>query len=159
MYGDISLFVNHPYVRSYHDHPHHNYCHLKHLCHYLLWLTFANHSELHNFQRTSGELTTRYQCAYLKWFFSEKPVSSIKSCLPCLELLVNHRKSAVFFNHCVGYHAPLDLYVEFNHMSSNLEHPFPADRYINLCVGKEWHRYPSSFFLPSDRWEKMTPKY
>ena len=91
--------------------------------------------------------------------FAEKPVSSIKSCLPCLEFHFNHRKSAVFFNHCIGYHAPLDLYVEFNHMSSNLEHPFPGDRYINLCVGKEWYRYPSSFFLPSDRWEKMTPKH
>jgi len=63
-------------------------------------------------------------------------------------LLSLSRSSALFH----GYHAPLDLYVEFNHMSSNLEHPFPADRYINLCVGKEWYRYPSSFFLPSDRW-------
>ncbi|XP_015748741.1 PREDICTED: alpha-1,2-mannosyltransferase ALG9-like [Acropora digitifera] len=62
-------------------------------------------------------------------------------------LLSLSRSSALFH----GYHAPLDLYVEFNHMSSNLEHPFPADRYINLCVGKEWYRYPSSFFLPSDR--------
>ena len=33
-----------------------------------------------------------------------------------------------------------------------LEHPFPADRYINLCVGKEWYRYPGGFFLPSNRW-------
>lgn len=37
-------------------------------------------------------------------------------------------------------------------MSSTLEHPFPADRHINLCVGKEWYRFPSSFFLPSERW-------
>ncbi|XP_068686572.1 alpha-1,2-mannosyltransferase ALG9-like [Montipora foliosa] len=63
-------------------------------------------------------------------------------------LLSLSRSSALFY----GYHAPLDLYVELNHMSSTLENPFPADRHINLCVGKEWYRFPSSFFLPSERW-------
>jgi alpha-1,2-mannosyltransferase len=23
---------------------------------------------------------------------------------------------------------------------------------VNVCVGKEWHRYPSSFFLPDNNW-------
>ena len=23
---------------------------------------------------------------------------------------------------------------------------------INVCIGKEWHRFPSSFFLPDNRW-------
>ncbi|CAH3172536.1 unnamed protein product [Porites lobata] len=63
-------------------------------------------------------------------------------------LLSLSRSSALYY----GYHAPLDLYVELNHMSSTLEHPFPANKRINLCVGKEWYRYPSSFFLPSERW-------
>lgn len=63
-------------------------------------------------------------------------------------LLSLSRSSALFY----GYHAPLDLYVELNHMSSTLEDPFPADKHINLCVGKEWYRFPSSFFLPSERW-------
>jgi len=63
-------------------------------------------------------------------------------------LLSLSRSSALYY----GYHAPLDLYVELNHMSSTLEHPFPSDKQINLCVGKEWYRFPSSFFLPSERW-------
>jgi alpha-1,2-mannosyltransferase len=24
---------------------------------------------------------------------------------------------------------------------------------FNVCLGKEWHRFPSSFFLPADNWE------
>ena len=41
-----------------------------------------------------------------------------------------------------------------------LEHVYPTISYteqfsgvaeINLCVGKEWHRFPSSFFLPDKR--------
>lgn len=26
-----------------------------------------------------------------------------------------------------------------------------SNRPINVCVGKEWHRFPSSFFLPDNR--------
>ena len=28
---------------------------------------------------------------------------------------------------------------------------FPENR-INVCLGKEWYRYPSSFFLPAKKW-------
>lgn len=52
---------------------------------------------------------------------------------------------------CLGYHAPMDLFIELNHMSSKLEEPLPQGKQINLCVGKEWYRFPSSFFLPSER--------
>jgi alpha-1,2-mannosyltransferase len=24
---------------------------------------------------------------------------------------------------------------------------------VNVCVGKEWHRFPSSFYLPSPKWK------
>lgn len=27
-------------------------------------------------------------------------------------------------------------------------HPLPPEYPVNLCVGKEWYRFPSSFFLP-----------
>ncbi len=23
---------------------------------------------------------------------------------------------------------------------------------VNVCLGKEWHRFPASFFLPNDQW-------
>lgn len=30
-----------------------------------------------------------------------------------------------------------------------------VDKYINVCYGKEWYRYPSSFFLPSSNRYRM----
>ncbi|XP_031548781.1 alpha-1,2-mannosyltransferase ALG9-like isoform X2 [Actinia tenebrosa] len=64
-------------------------------------------------------------------------------------LLSLSRSSALFY----GYHAPLDLYLEINHMTENLDKYVNRNTSrINVCVGKEWYRYPSSFFLPDDRW-------
>uniref|UniRef100_UPI0035901F93 alpha-1,2-mannosyltransferase ALG9 isoform X1 n=1 Tax=Myxine glutinosa TaxID=7769 RepID=UPI0035901F93 len=47
-----------------------------------------------------------------------------------------------------GYHAPLDLYPEFQQLPDSGH----MSRYTTLCIGKEWHRFPSSFFLPN-RWQ------
>lgn len=48
-----------------------------------------------------------------------------------------------------NYHAPLDLLMELGRSPA----PVVADaRPINLCIGKDWHRYPSSFFLPGEDW-------
>ena len=30
---------------------------------------------------------------------------------------------------------------------------YNATSSVNVCMGKEWHRFPSSFFLPGDNWE------
>ncbi|XP_049802016.1 alpha-1,2-mannosyltransferase ALG9 [Schistocerca nitens] len=49
-----------------------------------------------------------------------------------------------------GYHAPIDIFLELN--SLNAEKRIPSDTTINVCVGKEWYRYPSSFFLPDNNW-------
>ncbi|XP_047486445.1 alpha-1,2-mannosyltransferase ALG9-like [Penaeus chinensis] len=49
-----------------------------------------------------------------------------------------------------AYHAPLETFMELNRLA--VEENFPTDRPINLCVGKEWHRFPSSFFLPGLNW-------
>jgi len=27
---------------------------------------------------------------------------------------------------------------------------------VNLCVGKEWYRFSSSFFLPNEKWDIST---
>jgi hypothetical protein len=52
-----------------------------------------------------------------------------------------------------GYHAPLDLFVELNKIASDPKiHNLPEDRPVNVCVGKEWYRYPSSFFLPAQKY-------
>lgn len=39
--------------------------------------------------------------------------------------------------------------MEFNKMYA--EGKIPTNVPINVCVGKEWHRFPTSFFLPSDK--------
>eukprot|EP00105_Crassostrea_gigas_P012644 XP_011428699.1 PREDICTED: alpha-1,2-mannosyltransferase ALG9 isoform X1 [Crassostrea gigas] len=52
-----------------------------------------------------------------------------------------------------GYHAPLDIYVELNRISSDPKvHTLPPDKSVNVCVGKEWYRFPSNFFLPGNNW-------
>ncbi|KAF2359705.1 GPI mannosyltransferase [Trinorchestia longiramus] len=45
------------------------------------------------------------------------------------------------------YHAPMDVFLELQKLP-------PTDSVtMRLCLGKEWHRFPSSFFLPDDKWE------
>ncbi|XP_041357482.1 alpha-1,2-mannosyltransferase ALG9-like isoform X1 [Gigantopelta aegis] len=52
-----------------------------------------------------------------------------------------------------GYHASMDIYVEMNKISSDSKiHTLSPDKQVNVCVGKEWYRYPSSFFMPSENW-------
>jgi alpha-1,2-mannosyltransferase len=48
-----------------------------------------------------------------------------------------------------GYHAPLDLFMELNRLTT--ERSLPTEQTINICIGKEWYRFPSSFFLPDNR--------
>ncbi|XP_012677447.2 alpha-1,2-mannosyltransferase ALG9 isoform X2 [Clupea harengus] len=50
-----------------------------------------------------------------------------------------------------GYHAPLDLYPEFHRIAKDPSvHTVPEGRPVNVCVGKEWYRFPSSFLLPNN---------
>ncbi|BES97102.1 Alg9-like mannosyltransferase family [Nesidiocoris tenuis] len=55
-----------------------------------------------------------------------------------------------------GYHAPMDTYMELSKMTA--EGNLPTLNYFNICVGKEWYRFPSSFFLPDDRWSLLFVK-
>lgn len=48
-----------------------------------------------------------------------------------------------------GYHAPMDIFMELSGLQGTGD--LPKRGSINVCVGKEWHRFPSSFFLPDDR--------
>ena len=49
-----------------------------------------------------------------------------------------------------NYHAPLDLLMELNRFPN--EGKVSKEANINVCLGKDWHRYPSSFFLPNTNW-------
>ncbi|XP_071443028.1 alpha-1,2-mannosyltransferase ALG9 isoform X2 [Hetaerina americana] len=50
-----------------------------------------------------------------------------------------------------GYHAPFDVFMEFSKMAAEGHVP-GGGQSINVCMGKEWHRFPSSFFLPDSKW-------
>eukprot|EP00058_Branchiostoma_floridae_P005997 XP_002591485.1 hypothetical protein BRAFLDRAFT_105257 [Branchiostoma floridae] len=54
---------------------------------------------------------------------------------------------------CAGYHAPLDLYPELQRIVEDpTVHRMDPSREVNLCIGKEWYRFPNSFFLP-ENWQ------
>ncbi|OAY84123.1 Dol-P-Man:Man(6)GlcNAc(2)-PP-Dol alpha-1,2-mannosyltransferase [Ananas comosus] len=57
-----------------------------------------------------------------------------------LILCASHSRTFSILN---GYSAPLQIY-------KHLEHHEEIGTGSLLCVGSEWHRYPSSFFVPSD---------
>lgn len=46
-----------------------------------------------------------------------------------------------------GYHAPIDVFLELDRLSWQSE---VSTTGVNVCIGKEWHRFPSSFFLPNN---------
>lgn len=50
-----------------------------------------------------------------------------------------------------GYYAPMEVLIDTNKLG--LEKEISKDININFCIGKEWHRFPSSFFFPSNNWK------
>ena len=53
------------------------------------------------------------------------------------------------------YNAPMTLWMNISHMEHNEELAFAVPKVdeVNICIGKEWHRFPGSFFLPNKRWK------
>lgn len=49
-----------------------------------------------------------------------------------------------------NYHAPMDVFMEFSTSRDVLEDH--KSKKIDVCIGKDWYRYPSSFFLPSTKY-------
>ncbi|CAD5122594.1 DgyrCDS11006 [Dimorphilus gyrociliatus] len=57
-----------------------------------------------------------------------------------------------------NYQAPLHVYGDLMKVAHNSSlHPLSSYVQVNLCVGKEWYRFPSSFFLP-ENWKLMFVK-
>lgn len=50
-----------------------------------------------------------------------------------------------------NYHAPMDTFMELSTSRDLWENPNSKEP-INVCIGKDWYRFPSSFFLPSTRY-------
>jgi len=51
-----------------------------------------------------------------------------------------------------GYRAPFDVYFAFNRDPST-QKAVESGRNYTICYGKEWYRFPSSFFVPSLGWD------
>jgi len=51
-----------------------------------------------------------------------------------------------------NYNAPVYLYNHLYHTElEGGDKKFPFSGQVNICVGKEWYRFPSNFFLPSNK--------
>uniref|UniRef100_A0A1I8NY71 Mannosyltransferase n=1 Tax=Stomoxys calcitrans TaxID=35570 RepID=A0A1I8NY71_STOCA len=46
-----------------------------------------------------------------------------------------------------NYHAPMDLMMELTQFKASPQ--YRADQIYNVCIGKDWYRYPGSFFFPA----------
>ena len=51
-----------------------------------------------------------------------------------------------------NYHAPIDTYIQLMNIDAAAGGS-GNEKVKNLCVGKEWYRFPSSFFLPDKFWK------
>jgi len=51
-----------------------------------------------------------------------------------------------------GYHASTDVWMRVNQVPMTEGVDRLPSGLTTVCLGKEWHRYPSSFFLPSSAW-------
>lgn len=50
----------------------------------------------------------------------------------------------------------MDVFMELSRLSWEANE-MDTNRGYNVCVGKEWHRFPSSFFLPNKLVVRMYP--
>ena len=96
---------------------------------------------------------------YVPWLcFSHKWLFSCQMKFQCLLWVIFHKHSLLYFFVDISrifalyrnYHAPLDRVIELNRYPHGASVPERA--IINVCMGKDWHRYPSSFFLPNKNW-------
>lgn len=49
-----------------------------------------------------------------------------------------------------AYSAPLSVYAPLQHQSELLRLDHHESAIANVCLGKEWYRFPSSYFLPGN---------
>ncbi|KAI5713928.1 hypothetical protein M8J76_008033 [Diaphorina citri] len=55
--------------------------------------------------------------------------------------------------HYLRYGSPvMNTYFELSQLDASFSNMTRSEGQIRLCLGKEWYRYPSSFFLPNDKW-------
>ena len=106
-------------------------------------LCFAAASTLDNLQRIYYHMFFRQK----KGNYLEKTKWIGSFILVIFVLISTSRIIALYKN----YYAPMKVW---NHVSGSLQSDYNdnSSNEISICVGKEWHRYPSSFFMPDNRW-------
>lgn len=52
----------------------------------------------------------------------------------------------------INYHGPLDVFLDLNTLHHSSDSPIQPNTTYNVCVGKDWYRFPASFFLPNDQY-------
>jgi len=90
--------------------------------------------------------------ASFTWISADGALKTLKlpnKCSAWLTLVLIICSSAISLSRIVGqykgFHAPLDVFLELNRFSRENGH---SNEGLNVCIGKEWYRFPSSFFLP-----------
>ncbi|KAF7728653.1 mannosyltransferase [Apophysomyces ossiformis] len=80
--------------------------------------------------------------------FAILAVFAIISMSRILAILTRYRAPVTIFGSLWKERAP-DQLVNLDYIQEN--YPYDSSvKELNLCVGKEWHRFPSNFFLPND---------
>jgi len=91
--------------------------------------------------------------ASFTWVSADGTLKALKlpnKCSVWLTLALIISSSAISLSRIVGqykgFHAPIDVFLELNRFARKSDH---SNQGFNVCIGKEWHRFPSSFFLPT----------
>lgn len=54
------------------------------------------------------------------------------------------------FSLVTNYQAPMDVMMELNAWRLDEKSDYKSGTTYNVCVGKDWYRFPNSFFFPTD---------
>lgn len=96
-------------------------------------ICIAASAVIENFPELFRDKYNRNDDSLLVWL-----AKGLRPLVLCLILCASHARTFSLIN---GYSAPIEIYKHF-------EHHEDAGSGSVVCVGSEWHRFPSSFFIP-----------
>ena len=109
-------------------------------------LCFAAASTLDNIQKVYHWMFFRQNVGHYldqtKW---------IGGCILILFSIISTSRIIALYQ---NYYAPMSVWSHVAQLPQNDDN-YTTNNEIFVCVGKEWHRYPSSFFLPDNNWNLM----
>ena len=109
-------------------------------------LCFAAASTLDNIHRICHHFCFRQNAGHYlhktKW---------IGSCVLFLFGIISTSRIIALYQ---NYYAPMSVWSHVARITQNDDN-YTTNNELSVCVGKEWHRYPSSFFLPANNWDLM----